>query len=97
MIEHGVRLERMPEAFEVPAWAQNRLTYDASGRRLVFRGFMSKSDFDKLNLLSDDWPYRRALEELFREATPERDEGGDDRPAHGLWHRLSHILHGARH
>jgi hypothetical protein len=33
---------------------------------------MSKSEFDRLCNLSDDWSYRRPLEDLFRLCTPEQ-------------------------
>ena len=49
----------------------HRIAFDASRHRLVFRGFMSKTEFDRLCLLSDDWGYRRPLEDLFRLCTPD--------------------------
>ena len=45
---------------------------------------MSKGDFDRLCRLSDDWGYRRPLEELFRQCTPE-----DGDPTGGLRRWLS--------
>ena len=70
-MDHSVALERLPEGLRFPPELGDRIGYDAERRRLVYRGFMSKVDFDRLCALSDDWSYRRPLEELFRLCTPE--------------------------
>jgi hypothetical protein len=70
-MDHFVRIERLPAGIQFPAEFRDRLLYDESRHRLVYRGFMSKGDFDRLCQLSDDWGYRRPLEELFRQCTPE--------------------------
>jgi hypothetical protein len=70
-MDHFVCLERIPPNLQFPAEFQDRLRYDAGARRLIHRGFMSKAEFDQLWLLSDDWGYRRSLEELFRLCSPE--------------------------
>jgi hypothetical protein len=44
----------------------NRIHFDAERGKLVFRGTMSKRDFDRLSQLSNDWGFRRKLEDLFR-------------------------------
>jgi hypothetical protein len=92
MVEHGVRLERWPSGVAIPEALADRFRYDEGTHRLVYGGFMSKMDFDRLNQLCDDWGYRRALEELFREATVESVEEGQSRGA--LGRRLAGLLHG---
>jgi hypothetical protein len=64
------------EGFRFPPEFGDRIRYDPARRRLLFRGFMSKADFDRLSQLSDDWSYRRPLEELFRLCTPEEPHPG---------------------
>ena len=93
MVEHFVKLERPPEGFEIPAGLSERLIYDETTKKLRYRGFMSKAEFDRLYLLSENWAYRRAVEELFRQATVEsevEEEGG----GRGLFGRFSRMLHG---
>jgi hypothetical protein len=70
-VEHFVPLNRVPDGLQFPADLSHRIQYDADRRRLVFRGFMSKAEFDRLCLLTEDWGYRRSLEELFRLSTAE--------------------------
>lgn len=88
-MEHFVRLDRLPEGFSVPGDLSGRFRYDADAHRLIHRGFMSKGDFDRLYLLSQDWTYRRALEELFRGCTD-----ADDAPPRGLKGRFRALLGG---
>ncbi len=73
-MDHFVKLERVPDGLRIPPDFKDRLWYDEESRRLVHRGFMSKADFDRLSLLSDDWAFRRPLEELFRLCAPEESE-----------------------
>lgn len=75
-MDHFVTMNRCPEGLEFPADLRTRIWYDPVKRRLVFRGFMSKSEFDRLCLLSEDWNYRRPLEDLFRLCTPEEPRSG---------------------
>jgi hypothetical protein len=70
-MDRFVKLDRLPEGFEFPPSVKDRIHFDPDGRKLVFRGSMSKTDFDRLCQLTNDWKFRRALEELFRLATPE--------------------------
>src|SRR5690349_5325799 len=70
-MEHFVHLEALPGGLQFPAELRDKIRYDDAAQRLCYRGFMSKVDFDRLNYLSDDWSYRRQLEELFRLCTPE--------------------------
>jgi DUF1365 family protein len=70
-MDHFVPLERLPDGLRFPPELGDRVHYDAEHHRLVYRGFMSKVDFDRLCALSDDWAFRRPLEDLFRLCTPE--------------------------
>jgi hypothetical protein len=56
---------------------------------LHFVGFMSKGDFDRLAQLSDSWPYKRAVEELFQLCTI--DDGDPSKPLRGLRRILANI------
>lgn len=85
-MEHSVPLDHLPEGLRFPASLGDRISFDAEHKRLVFRGFMSKADFDQLCHLSDDWAFRRPLENLFRECGP------DENPAPGGLRRLFNAL-----
>jgi hypothetical protein len=84
-VEHFVPVERFPQGIEFPADLWMGIRYDPIRKRLVFLGFMSKTEFDRLCLLSDDWGYRRPLEDLFRQCTPEETPSG-------LFHRVRTVL-----
>jgi len=70
-VDHFVKLERMPDDFELPPQFQNRLEFDSQSQKLIFLGYMSKSEFDQISSLTKDWRFRRTLEDLFRLCTPE--------------------------
>lgn len=70
-MDHFVKLDVLPEGITLPQDMKDRLWYEPDNHRLVHRGFMSKSDFDRLSQLSDDWGYRRQMEELFRLSGPD--------------------------
>ena len=70
-MDHFVKMDRLPERLEFPLELKDRIHYDPIARRLIFRGYMSKTDFDRLSQLSTDWNFRRSLEELFRLSIPE--------------------------
>lgn len=72
-MDHFVILDRLPDGLVFPPDLRDRLGYDPATRRLSHRGFLSKADFDRLWLLSDDWSYRHRLEDLFRLCTVEPD------------------------
>ena len=72
-MEHSVSVEHFPTGIEFPADLKMRIRYDPIRRRLVFIGFMSKGEFDRLCMLSDDWSYRRPLEDVFRLCTLEEE------------------------
>jgi len=73
-VEHSVQVERFPVGIEFPADLKMRIRHDPIRRRLVFQGFMSKNEFDRLCRVSDDWSYRRPLEQLFQLCTLEDEE-----------------------
>lgn len=70
-MDHFVKLDALPDGVRLPADMKDRLWFEPENHRLVHRGFMSKSDFDRLSQLSDDWSYRRQMEELFRLSGPD--------------------------
>jgi hypothetical protein len=70
-MDHFVKMDRLPEGLEFPLELKDRIHFDPIARRLIFRGYMSKTDFDRLSQLRTDWNFRRSLEELFRLSIPE--------------------------
>jgi hypothetical protein len=66
LMDHFVILDRLPEGLEFPADLKDRIRFDPQSKRLSFRGYMSKTDFDRLCQLTKDWSFRRKLEELFQ-------------------------------
>jgi hypothetical protein len=70
-MDHFVKVDRLPEGYEFPPHLKDRIHFDPVGRKLIFRGYMSKTDFDLLCGLTNDWSFRRTLEELFRLSVPE--------------------------
>jgi len=72
-VDHFVTLDRLPDGVEFPPQLKDRIHFDAAAHKLVFRGHMSKADFDRLSTISNDWTFRRTLEELFRLCIPEQE------------------------
>jgi hypothetical protein len=70
-VDHFVKLDRLPEDFQVPPQFQNRLEFDPRAQKLIFHGYMSKSEFDHISALTNDWRFCRTLEDLFRMCIPE--------------------------
>lgn len=68
-MDRFVSLDRLPDGLQFPPEFEGRIAFDPDRRRLSYRGFMSKGEYDLLFRLSNDWPYRRALEDLFRRCT----------------------------
>ena len=71
-MDHSVNLDKLPEGFKFPADIEDRFHFDADGHTLSFRGYMSKVDFDRVSQLTNDWKFRRTLEDLFRQCVPRR-------------------------
>jgi hypothetical protein len=82
LVDHFVKLERVPDGLVFPPDLADRIRIDAQAKTLSFNGYMSKADFDRLSQLTRDWSFRRKLEELFQICID------DDRPKpkgiHGL-------------
>jgi hypothetical protein len=70
-MDHFVKMDRLPDGLEFPTELKDRIHFDPIARRLIFRGYMSKTDFDRLSQISKDWNFRRSLEELFRLSIPD--------------------------
>jgi hypothetical protein len=70
-MDHFVKMDRLPDGVEFPTELKDRIQFDPIARRLIFRGYMSKTDFDRLSQISTDWNFRRSLEELFRLSIPD--------------------------
>lgn len=70
----SVKLDELPGEVGFPSELQDRIQYDAKSKQLRFQGFMSKTDFDKLSPLWNDYRYQRAIEELFQICTFEVEE-----------------------
>lgn len=88
LVDHFVKLDRMPEGFDFPPDLKDRIRFDNERRELVFRGYMSKSEFDRLCQLTQDWKFRRTLEELFCLCVP--DEPPPSSGIRRLWDALRH-------
>jgi len=84
-VEHFVTMPSLPPGLKFPADLSDRLRHDPATGRLIHKGFMSKADFDRLCRLSDDWSFRRPLEDLFRLCGPEE-------PKRSFLARLTSVL-----
>jgi hypothetical protein len=83
LMDHSVFVDRLPEGLEFPADLKGRIHFDPQTRKLTFRGYMSKTDFDRISQLTRDWSFRRKLEELFQVCVPEDDP--DPKKSHGFF------------
>ena len=88
-MDHFVKLDKLPDGYQFPPDLEDRIIFDAAAHKLVFRGYMSKGDFDRLSELTRDWGFRRSLEELFRQCIPEEEAAATGpRPLRGAFARL---------
>lgn len=79
-MDHFVTLESLPGEIRWPKDLADRVGYDAERKRLWYKGWMCKAEYDRLFLLSQDWTYRRKLEELFQISIPnDRPKGAGGR------------------
>jgi len=85
-MDHFVKLDKLPDGYEFPAKMKDRISFDSEKHILVFRGYMSKAEFDRMCQLTRDWKFRRTLEELFCLCVPE--EAPRDRGIGRLWDAL---------
>jgi len=75
-MDHFVKLDRLPDGYEIPTGLREKLQFDAEEHRLVFRGYMSKTEFDRICEPTRDWSFRRSVEELFLKTVRELDAPG---------------------
>ena len=68
---HQTPLEKLPANFRIPEQDRNRFWYDEAKRCLTYDGAMFKRTFDRLQGLSSDYAYERAVERLFQMSVPE--------------------------
>ena len=73
-MDHFVNLEKLPANFEFPAELRDKIWYDAPSKKLFFRGYMSKTEFDHICERTKDWGFRRKLEELFQVSVEEDEQ-----------------------
>jgi len=85
-MDHFVKLERLPDGYEIPGSVRDKLHFDADGHRLVFRGYMSKTEFDRICEPTRDWGFRRSVEELFLKSVV------DAKPARAGKNRIFGVL-----
>ena len=64
-VERYTRLAKLPERIEFPPELKDKIFYDLAGRRLVFRGRMSRSDREKLIQLASDYYFHQAIDRLY--------------------------------
>ena len=60
-----VRLAQLPSGIEFPTELKDRVFYDSAGKRLVFRGHMSRAIREKLIRLDSDVLYHQAVFRLY--------------------------------
>jgi hypothetical protein len=91
-MDHFVKLERLPDGYEIPGSVGDKLHFDPEAHRLIFRGYMSKTEFDRICEPTRDWGFRRLVEELFMKSVV------DAEPAHHGKNRvfgaLTRLFHG---
>jgi hypothetical protein len=85
-MDHFVKLDKLPDGFQFPAELKDRIQFDPVAHKLVFHGYMSKTDFDRMSQLTNDWGFRRTLEELFRLSVPEIET-----PPSGVWRIVAKV------
>ena len=85
-MDHFVKLDRLPAGYEFPAEMKERISFDAERHTLLFRGYMSKAEFDRMCESTKDWKFRRTLEELFCLCVPE--EAPNEHGVRRLWDAL---------
>jgi hypothetical protein len=74
LMDHFVTLDKLPEGIAFPTDLKDKIWFDAHARKLFFRGYMSKTEFDRLCQITKDWSFRRKLEELFQMSVYEAEQ-----------------------
>ena len=68
-MEQAVKVGSIPANIQFPDNLRGRIRFEESHHRLIFRGFMCKSDYDQLMRLSQDANYQNAVSHLFQIST----------------------------
>lgn len=68
-MDYAVKVRSLPKDLEFPPELRSRIRFDPAMKQLVFHGFMSKADYDRLTRLHSDLEYLRAVERLFQIST----------------------------
>src|SRR5262245_32610247 len=66
LLETSARLGRLPDGLAFPEEFPEPIRFDARGRRLVYRGFMSSVSYAFLRGRSQDVAYLNALDYLYQ-------------------------------
>lgn len=82
-VENSAKLHTLPVGLQFPPELRDRIGFDAGKKRLVFHGFMTKSEYDQLARLHHDLEYQRAVERLFQLSAE---------PENPLVRRVGHVL-----
>jgi len=88
LMDHFVIVDKLPDDLNIPADLGDRLRFDPQTKKLSFRGYMSKADFDRLCQLTRDWPFKRKLEDLFQVCIDNED--APSKPARGFFSLFRH-------
>ena len=64
-MQHFASLQQLPRGLEFPESLKDRIRFDADKKRLYFRGFMTKAEYDQLARLGQNLEYQLAVEQLF--------------------------------
>jgi hypothetical protein len=78
------RMDRLPADLELSDNFPEPLRFEASSKRLIYRGFMSSSSYAFLRTCSKDREFLRALDHLFQ-ATCHLAAAGRKRPGERSW------------
>jgi hypothetical protein len=68
-MDNTVSMPALPEDLELPTDLQGKIYFDSRQQKLICRGFMCKTEYDRLLRLSEDCQYQRALVTLFQNST----------------------------
>ncbi len=88
-MDHFVKFDRLPDGYQIPRDLREKFRFDPENHRLVFSGYMSKTEFDRICEPTRDWSFRRSVEELFRMSVADaRRVGVPPKSSGGLLSRI---------
>lgn len=58
------KLDKLPTEVKIPDYLEKKINYDAEKKVLIFKGVMTKREYKDLLRLSEDIPYKEAIERL---------------------------------